>query len=111
MSFYNLINGTNIASILVAPLVVGNPYENVARFRDCFIEEGTNDIVILTRLGGGNREHYESDIDSLRSLPDYIRDEDCSDDNTYAYFHFSIPKEFKLDIDLIIANQFKKTSS
>ena len=96
MSLYNQLFGTNpfAAELLV---MLGDPH--VPRFRDCFINEAGDRIVIFTRTGGGNREHYDAPLAEnntcLRALPGYDRDKDDGFDSTYAYFYFKIPAEHR----------------
>lgn len=92
MSLYNMIHGyASMAPILLKILDV-NP-EDIGRFRDCY--KLGDKIVIYTRMGGGNREDYENEIDSLRAHSLYEYDEDDDFDCTYAAFYFSIPQEYK----------------
>lgn len=64
------------------------------RLRGIFITEnddGSADVEIHTRNGGGNREDYEDEIESLRSSPYFVSDEDDSFDSTYADFQYEVP--------------------
>jgi len=109
MSLYNLLFGFNPACVFIAPLIVnGHPQKKVARFRDCFLEE--DKVVILARLGGGNREDYEEEISILRKNPFYIADYDDDFDYTYAYFEFKIPDEWREDIKKIKEGRLRETS-
>ena len=54
MSLYNMLNGVNIATFFILPMLDKHPDE-YPRFRDCFIGEDKNSIVVYTRVGGGNR--------------------------------------------------------
>lgn len=62
-----------------------------------------NSIVVLTRIGGANRNDYKNGWDQLRNHPNYISDYDCSFDNTYAYIEFNV--------DSNILNELKKLDS
>jgi hypothetical protein len=88
--------------------------QRIPRFRDCYMVE--DEIMIYTRTGGGNREHYEDKNDDnpdgpwnsgLRQNPFYVRDEDCRMDSTYAMFFFSLPDTLKtmLEADPSIREQ------
>lgn len=88
MSMYNMLFGTNpAAGKLLAAL--GTTMGDVPRFRDAYLDE--DGIVIYTRTGGNNREYYENEIDALRNLPGFVSEEDDDFDNTYAYFHYTVP--------------------
>lgn len=88
MSLYNMLFGKNpdTAPILAALNLSEGMIE---RFRDVWIDEDENRIVIYTRTGGGNREYYQNEV--LTSHPLYIRDEDDDFDSTYAKYYFAIP--------------------
>jgi hypothetical protein len=129
MSLYNAINGVNPATFFLLPMLGEKHPDDYPRFRDCFAGELTNDneddqfgipkkrndlsakvISVYTRVGGGNREDYQNEIDELRSHPNYIKDYDDDFDSTFATFQFSIPKEFESDYDLIIENNLQGIS-
>lgn len=129
MSLYQMTNGVNLATFIILPLLGKHP-ESYPRFRDCFItdskpkgmmeqicENEPNDfseykdtIKIYTRIGGGNREEYEKEIEELRNMPGYIADEDDNFDSTYATFIFKIPEKYINDINLIKEGKIKETS-
>lgn len=95
MSLYNMLHGYEPgAAIYLAALQI-DPAQ-VGRFRDCYLKkeaDGTPRIVIYTRTGGGNREHYETDNAWLQSHPLYLKDYDDAMDCTYAHFEFKVPDE------------------
>ena len=75
---YNAIFGMNPATVLVAPMLTDEwPGSYFPRFRDCYVEDGN--IVIYTRVGGGNRfeNHGDPDFDfgesKLYDLPTFIK--------------------------------------
>lgn len=105
MSLYNAIFGQNPASdVLLATL--GLTRGDVGRFRDCYIDDGK--IAVYTRNGGGNRDHYDDDVEAGESchctgctiqyhLPQhhlYLYDSNDDYDCTYATIYFSFPPEF-----------------
>jgi len=110
MSLYNALFGVNNLAPLVlnALNLTGN---DVPRIRDAYLDIETDELVIYTRTGGGNRDYYEnkdrriaeygdSNIEGpynedLQNRANYLRDEDDDYDSTYALFYFSIPEEFK----------------
>lgn len=109
MSLYNLLFGTNpVAPLLLKVLDLKE--EDVGRFRDAYLEK--RKIVIFTRNGGGNREHWDFTYEDYEEGPDcpcpgcaithklpehsnYVRDYDDDFDSTYAYIEFSIPDKYK----------------
>lgn len=108
MSFYNLLFGVNPQSDLLLGIVALRR-SDVGRFRDCYADrdgEGWR-ICVYTRNGGGNREHYDDDIEPgpkcsctgcvmhrLPQRPGYLFDEDDNFDCTYAMVYFRPPREF-----------------
>lgn len=86
----------------------------MGRFRDIFINSDGTEIVLYTRNGGGNREHWddkclegiECDCHGcaityvLPKHPNYLYDQDDDFDSTYAEIVFSVPDEYK---DMIVA--------
>jgi hypothetical protein len=100
MSLYNALFGVNqFAPMLLGFLGVNA--EDVPRFRDCYIEDGR--IVVYTRMGGGNRGHWDyEDCEEgpdcpcpgcragyfLTSVPGYLYDSDDSFDCTYASYYY-----------------------
>lgn len=112
---YNSIFGINSATILIAPMLTDeNPKTYFPRFRDCYVEDGN--IVIYTRVGGGNRfeNHGDPDWDfgesKLYKLPTFIRTYDDDFDCTYGYYVFGVPDEWKADFDHIMANEMSELS-
>jgi hypothetical protein len=95
MSMYNICCGTNAHSDRLYEMLNLGDYET-GRYRDISLHEGK--IILLTRNGGGNREHYEHCFESMRTHPNYIDDWDCDWDSTYAEIAFSIPEKFAADI-------------
>lgn len=90
MSLYNIMFGKNPSTKDILNMI--NLEEGyIERFRDCWVNEEENEICILTRTGGWNREDYPNEI--LTSNKYYLYDEDDDFDNTYALYHFSIPEE------------------
>lgn len=85
MSFYNMIFGKNsMADLLLA--MVGLKPGQIGRFRDAYWNG--SEVCVYTRMGGGNRETYEAEIEALLNHPGYVDDEDDDFDSTYATFRF-----------------------
>ena len=118
MSLYNELFGfDDRAEMLLAALKL--KVEKIPRFRDCYLRD--NCIVVYTRTGGDNRYCYDNFAsrqsryaawgdpqraadyqgpwnDDLRKHPNYVTDVDCDFDNTYCYFFFSFPDDYKVDL-------------
>lgn len=101
MSLYNMINGVNPATFVILPMLGKHPDE-YPRFRDCFVQDRM--IVVLTRVGGGNRNSGYGE-ESLYKHPNFVKTYDDDFDNTYGYYVFSIPDEWKEDFDKILKGQ------
>lgn len=97
MSMYHVIHGRQpgVEAILDA---LGLDPGDVPRLRDCWVEPNARDggyrIVIYTRMGGGNRDEYQEDIDALADHPLYLSDHDVAHDPTYAAIHFALPEAY-----------------
>jgi hypothetical protein len=61
------------------------------RFRDAWVADEGKELVVFSRIGGGNREAYGWVLDVLRKHPQYLRDYDDDFDPTYAYVVFRTP--------------------
>jgi len=97
MSLYNLLHGVNyLTPVLLAVLDIDQKSGkwNSGRFRDIHLNENGTKIILLTRNGGGNREHYFPH--DIVKHPNYIKDYDDDFDCTYAYIEFSVPRGSKL---------------
>lgn len=109
MSLYNLINGVNQATFFILPMLGKHPDE-YPRFRDCFVDLDEKTINIYTRVGGGNREDYEDEIEAVTKMPNYLRDYDDDFDNTFATFDFSVPEKWKADFEKITTGKATEIS-
>lgn len=122
------MNGVTFATFFVLPFLGKHPDE-YPRFRDCFVgrvtrsktkddqfgiptmESDHSDVItVYTRTGGGNRENYKSEIESMRAMPGFIDDCDDSFDNTFASFVFKVPEEWRDDFDLVVLGKIIDTS-
>ena len=121
MGLYNMLFGVNVlAPVLKAMLDLDEFGEwKTGRFRDIYLAEGGEKIIVFTRNGGGNRIcdkyatesevlackecHWIYDLDTcpvracitLKKHPLYVRDWDDDFDETYAYFEFNVPEAYK----------------
>ena len=113
---YNLFVGWNPACLWLAPMLTDeNPEEFFPRFRDCYLGEGGDTIVIFTRVGGGNRSDGPDDEDGfgehkLYDMPTYIRTWDDDFDSTYGYYEFGVPEEWQEDFEHAKNGEFDKFS-
>lgn len=105
MSLYNMLFGMNPNADQVLALA-GLTRGSVGRFRDVWLEEqdGHAIVVVHTRNGGGNRDHWDEGTEPgigcgctgcigtyyLPSLSNYLSDQDDDFDCTYADFRFAI---------------------
>lgn len=114
MSLYHMLRGVSGVTFLVLPMLGKHP-DAYPRFRDCFLSdeehpEHVGRILVYTRVGGGNRDDYASEIEALRHSPQYVTDYDDSFDSTYAMFVFAVPEEWQSDYDKIAAGDLKGVS-
>lgn len=100
MNLYNMINGVNPSTFLFLPMLGKHPDE-YPRFRDCFIGEDKNSIVVFTRVGGGNRNCGFGE-EELYKHPNFIKTYDDDFDSTYGYYVFSIPNEWANDFAVML---------
>ena len=111
MSFYNMLQGTNLSTFFILPMLGEKHPDAYPRYRDCFVGEknGQPVIQVYTRVGGSNRgcDYGEQE---LYKHPNYIGTEDDSFDCTYASYWFSVPDRFKVDFDLILAGKLPEIS-
>ena len=109
---YNTLFGHNPACVFIAPMLTDkNPEKFFPRFRDCWVSDDGERIEVFTRVGGGNREYYDEEIEALRAMPTYVKDYDDDFDCTYATFVFDVPDEWKPDFDALIEKRFADVSS
>ena len=118
---YNALFGYNAgACLFLAPMLTEeNPQEFFPRFRDCFLSDDGEHIVIYTRVGGGNRSDpdaygYDHDYDygesKLYAMPEFVRTWDDDFDSTYGYYEFSVPEQWKDDFQRVKDGELDKLS-
>ena len=96
-NLYNMINGVNPATFYILPML-GNHPDWYPRFRDCWVENGQ--IAVLTRVGSLNKNSgYEEE--KLYNHPEYIKDIDYPEDNTYGIYYFKVPEKWKTNFDIL----------
>lgn len=124
---YNAVFGYNVGMILLAPMLVAeDPREYFPRFRDCYEEDGK--IVVYTRVGGGNRSYdtkppytcqyddgdsdaeWDFHEDKLYKMPTFVETYDDDFDNTYGYYVFDVPEEWRKDFEKIMEGKLGSVS-
>lgn len=108
MSLYNLMNGFNSACVILLPMLGRKP-EEYPRFRDCYLSEDKERIVIYTRVGGGNRG-CDMGEEELMEDPLFVKTYDDDFDCTYGSYEFNVPDKWKLDFEKIKNNDLKNVS-
>jgi len=94
MSFYDIMNNGSNENAHKLLKLIGLTKESFPRYRDTSLWNNNTEIRVLTRVGGGNREEYQSNIDELKKNEYYLRDEDDNFDSTYAYIFFKVPDQY-----------------
>jgi len=126
MSLYNMLHGRNpFSSIFLRILDIDQENGNwfSGRIRDIHLNKEADKIILYTRNGGGNREHWDDEDEegenctctgciityNLPKHPNYISDYDDDFDNTYAYVEFSVPEEHKVLVKEFMTGEDPKT--
>lgn len=68
--------------------------EMFPRYRDVFLCDDGNNVIVYTRIGGPNRNNYKQQIKNIKQHKQFIKDYDDKYDNTYAYFKFKVLPEY-----------------
>ncbi len=100
MSLYNMAYGYNPACFWIMPML-GRKQEEWPRFRDCYVGEMNDTIVIYTRVGGGNRGRGYGE-EALYEDPNFVKTWDDEYDSTYGYYEFAVPDKWESDFQKII---------
>lgn len=108
MSLYNMVNGFNPACLFLMPML-GRKQDEWPRFRDCFLSDSEDSIVILTRVGGPNRNSGYGE-EALYDDPGFIKTWDEAEDDTYGYYEFAVPETWRVDFDKILAGALPEVS-
>lgn len=108
MSMYNMVNGFNPACIFLMPML-GRKQDEYPRFRDCFLSDDDERIVIYTRVGGPNRNSGYGE-EKLYEDPNFVKTYDDKEDNTYGHYEFNVPEKWKNDFALILAGEVERVS-
>ena len=122
MGLYNMLFGVNpYAGAIIQALELD--LESIPRFRDAHVTDRDDQTVvaIYTRMGGGNRGHWEFYDNSeneddacacpgcraveLTKHPLYLTDEDDDFDMTYATYYFTMPAGLQTPTSELIPEQ------
>lgn len=93
------------------------------RFRDVYLNADGTEILLYTRNGGGNRQHYSDEsrpgVDcgctgciityKLPTHPEYLRDYDDDFDCTYATVAFRVPENYRTEMAAIATGHDPET--
>jgi len=74
------------------------------RFRDCFVDQENRRIVVLTRVGGGNRNEGYGE-EELYQDPNFVKTYDADWDSTYGYYEFNVPQKWESDFDKLLKEE------
>ena len=96
----DFLNGFSEDCIVYLPMT-GRPPLYYPRFHGCNLSEDKKRIVVLTRVGGNNRNQGWGE-DSLYKAPNFVTTYDDDYDNTYGYYEFTPLEQFKREFDAII---------
>lgn len=106
---YNAIFGKNEkADLLLKILGIDQPDGKFpsGRFRDIYVKNGGERIILYTRNGGGNREEYQEIFDNFKeNHRNFIGDWDDGFDSTYAYALFSVPNAYKKQVKELFSGE------
>lgn len=94
MSLYNMIFKENPdADRLLSMLDLER--DAFGRYRDVYLSGDGEKIIVYTRCGGDNRFEYDKVFEAIEGHPQYIQDYDDDYDETYCYFEFYVPEQYK----------------
>jgi hypothetical protein len=102
MSLYNMLHGHHpIAGDLLGILgYTKETHREIPRFRDVFLFP--DEIRLLTRTGGGNRDNYMAENESLKKRDGFLRDWDDDFDNTFAWWAYKWPEALREQLTMIL---------
>lgn len=103
-----MLNGFNPACLYLMPML-GRKQEEYPRFRDCFLSDDNERIVIFTRVGGGNRNCGFGEEELYKDF-NFVKTYDDDFDSTYGYYEFNVPEKWKKGFDLIVSGELDKVS-
>lgn len=94
MSLYTRLFGENEDAVALLGMLslTRNEFQ---RYRDVYLNKEGTKIIVLTRLGGGNRKEYKQVFKNMKKHPYYIKNYDDKFDKTYAFFEFKVPEKYE----------------
>ncbi len=101
MSLYNMVRGASVTAPICFGMLGVKPGD-IPRLRDAWLADDGETITILTRTGGGNREHYQDENFAMTEVSGYKYNEDDDFDSTFAHFVYDVPDQFAEDVKLIV---------
>ena len=93
MSMYNIMNKGSNENAHEILNMIGLTENDIPRYRDVSLWNNNTEIRVITRVGGGNRQDYQEEINTLKQNEFYLKDIDDDFDSTYAYIFFKVPTE------------------
>lgn len=102
MSLYNMFNGYE-ASLPVVMAALGVRPRQLPRFQDAYVtyRDPTHEeavLVVMTRTGGPNAEHYQAEHTAMRKLVGYLDENDDEFDCTFRLFRYTVADQETQDI-------------
>lgn len=94
MSMYNIMNKGSNENAHEILNMIGLTENDIPRYRDVSLWNNNTEIRVIARVGGGNRQDYQEEINNLKQNEFYIKDIDDDFDSTYAYIFFEVPTEY-----------------
>lgn len=93
MSLYARLFGENEdATALLGMLSLTR--RDFERYRDVYLNKGGTRIIVVARIGGGNRKDYKQVFKTMKKHPFFAKNYDDKFDKTYTYFEFIIPHKY-----------------
>lgn len=104
MSLYTRLFGENVYTDYLLESL-GLTRDMFCRFRDVFLNETGDKIIVYTRCGGPNRIDYQDMYKEIRGHDMFVTDYDDDFDSTYSYIVFNIPEEYKFQMKSICTGE------
>ena len=102
-SLYNMVVGHDPFALAVLSSLNFSTSSEIPRFRDAYVKPGDpHRLVVFTRTGGGNREEYAEENQSLRDRPGFVEDYDDDFDSTFAHFVYEVPEGVRETVDACV---------
>lgn len=69
--------------------------EDFGRYRDIWLSDTGDYIIVYTRLGGGSRPYFKEVFEVMGNHPLAVDDFEDRKDHTYVYFKFQVPDSYR----------------